>query len=254
MAANTANTDPIYSRAGAMGQSMILKAAATTDYTGVSPYTREVFASDATNGGFIQRIRFKALGTNAATVARIFINRGGSNTNFAPAPVAPTSTPSASGGVLQTGNYYAMVIAIGPNGQQSVIGAFSTAAAVTGPTGSISWAFTAVAGATSYRIYVSPFSTGTTYATFATRYFTTSASPYVQTTSSEMGTFDDPTVGNQYLYGELSLPATTASATVSTPEVDYPMNLALPPGYEVYVGIATAVVAGWVATGVGGVY
>jgi hypothetical protein len=250
-----ANSEPIYSKSGAFGQSMILKAAATTDYTGVSPYVREVFAGDATNGGYIQRLRFKALGTNVATVARIFVNRGGINTNFAVAPTAPTGTPSTTGGTMLTGNYYACVIAIGPGGSQSVIGAFSTVAAVTGPTGSIAWTWTAVPGATSYRLYVSPWSTATTYATYATRYVSSATNSYTQTTMiGEIGTFDDPTVGNQFLYGEISLPATTASAAVATVDIDYPLNMALPPGYEVYVGIATAVAAGWLVTGIGGVY
>jgi hypothetical protein len=249
-----ANSDPIYSRLGAMGQSMILKAAAA-DYNGVSPYNREVFASDATNGGYIQRLRFKALGTNVATVARVYINRGGINTNFAVAPTAPGGTPSAAGGTMLTGNYYACVIAIGPGLSQSVIGAFSTVVAVTGPTGSIAWTWTAVPGATKYRLYVSPWSTATTYATYATRYVESVTNSYSQTSMiGEIGTFDDPTVGNQFLYDEVSLPATTLSATIATTTVDYPMNMALPPGYEVYVGLGTAVAAGWSVVGIGGAY
>lgn len=36
------------------------------------------FTSDSTNGGYVQKIRFRALGTNAsATVARVWINNGG---------------------------------------------------------------------------------------------------------------------------------------------------------------------------------
>lgn len=38
-----------------------------------------VFTADATYGGFVSRIRFRAAGTNIATVARIFINNGSSN-------------------------------------------------------------------------------------------------------------------------------------------------------------------------------
>jgi hypothetical protein len=250
------NNDPIYSRVGAIGQSMILKAAATADYTGVSPYVREVWAGDATNGGYLQRLRFKALGANVATVARVYINRGGINTNFAVAPTAPAGTPSAAGGTMLTGNYYGVVIAIGPGGSQSVIGAYSTVVAVTGPTGSISWTWTAIPGATKYRLYISPWSTATTYATYATRYVESATNSYSQTSMiGEIGIFDDPTVGNQFLYGEVSLPLiSAASATAGFADIDYPMNLAMPPGYECYVGIATAVAAGWVVTGIGGVY
>jgi hypothetical protein len=42
-----------------------------------------VFTADATNGGYVQRIRFRAAGTNVATVARIFINNGSSNSTIA---------------------------------------------------------------------------------------------------------------------------------------------------------------------------
>lgn len=59
---------------------------------------------------------------------------------------------------------------------------------------------------------------------------------------------------NNTFYGEISLPATTAIATAATVEIDYPMNFALPPGFRIYVGLATAVSAGWVVTPIGGEY
>lgn len=253
-----ANTAPIFSKIADIGQSMTLLNAATTDYTGVSPYVREVFSSDLTNGGFVQRLRFKSKGANVATVARIYINRGDVNTNFAIAPTAPSGTPSATGGAMLTGNYYGMIIAIGPAGAQSIIGAYSTVVAVSSATGigSIAWTWTAVPGATKYRLYVSPWSTATTYSTFSTRYVESITNSYSQITMiGEVGTFDDPTVGNQFLYGEISLPLiSAASATAGFADIDYMMNLALPPGYKVYVGIATTVASGWIVTGIGGNY
>lgn len=42
-----------------------------------------VFTSDATNGGFVQRLRFRAAGTNTATVARVFVNNGSTNATIA---------------------------------------------------------------------------------------------------------------------------------------------------------------------------
>ena len=42
-----------------------------------------VFTADATNGGFVQRVRFRAAGTNIATVARVFINNGSTNATIA---------------------------------------------------------------------------------------------------------------------------------------------------------------------------
>lgn len=73
----TANPNPIFSRVGAIGGigSTTLTTAAA-DYTGISANNSLIFTADASNGGFVQRIRFKALGTNAVTVARVYINNG----------------------------------------------------------------------------------------------------------------------------------------------------------------------------------
>ena len=80
----TVNTDPIYSRRGAVANNGTtgmnqLVTAASTDYTGIDADTSLIFTADATNGSFIQRIRFKAGGTNTASVARIYINNGSTN-------------------------------------------------------------------------------------------------------------------------------------------------------------------------------
>ena len=48
----------------------------TKDLTSGTIYL--VFSADTTNGGYVQRIRFRTLGTNSnATVCRIWINNGG---------------------------------------------------------------------------------------------------------------------------------------------------------------------------------
>lgn len=145
------NQYPIFSRQGevssntgvattaAMAQTITT---ATADYTGVSANHKKVFTADATNGGFVQRLRFKAIGTNVASVARIYLNNGGINTVAA----------------------------------------------------------------------------------------------------------------NNSFYGEQSLPATTAINTASTVDIDYPMNIALNPGFTVWVGLGTTVAAGWVVTAIGGEY
>lgn len=243
------NNDPIYSRRGAITRAVLLTTAAA-DYTGKSPYNKEVFAADATNGSFLQRLRFKALGTNIATVARIYLNDGDHQEDFGSAIGAPTGTPSASGGTIQSGTYYALIMAVDEKGRMTPIGTISTGVAVTGPTGSIAWSWTAQAGAVSYRIYVG----NVNAATALNRYFTSATNSYSQTSMYINGTYDDPTVGNNKFYGEISLPATTASATAATVDIDYPMNFALPPGWEVYVGLGTTVVAGWMVTPIGGDY
>jgi len=72
-----ANTTPIYTRVGDIewATSALTAANTTTDLTSGTIYL--VFTSDATNGGYVQRIRFRTLGSNSnATVARIWINNG----------------------------------------------------------------------------------------------------------------------------------------------------------------------------------
>jgi len=79
------NIDPIYSRAGscsnnnATGMNQLVLNAAN-DYTGIDADVSLIFTADATNGSFVQGIKFKAGGTNIATVARIYINNGGAAT------------------------------------------------------------------------------------------------------------------------------------------------------------------------------
>lgn len=142
-----ANTNPIFSLSGdvsynsSVGMSQAVTAAAN-DYTGIGANNTLCFTADATNGSYVSRIRFKATGTNVASVARIFINNGATNA----------------------------------------------------------------------------------------------------------------TATNNAFYGEISLPATTASATAATIEIDYPLGFALPAGFRLYWGLATAVAAGWVATVIGGKY
>lgn len=93
-----ANTAPIYSLLGDIqwGATAITTQNTAKDGTGT---VLTAFTADATNGGFVQRIRFRPAGTNIPTVARIFINNG--STNATPANnilwdeiTLPTSTLS----------------------------------------------------------------------------------------------------------------------------------------------------------------
>jgi hypothetical protein len=70
------NIQPIYSRIGDIqwSTSAVLTSNATTDLTSGTTYL--VFTADSTNGGYVQKIRFRPLGTNVATVARVWINNG----------------------------------------------------------------------------------------------------------------------------------------------------------------------------------
>lgn len=141
------NSEPIYTRVGDLssngstGMASTLTTA-TGDYTGASANHVLVFTADATNGGYVQKLRFTAIGTNTASVARIYINNGSANT----------------------------------------------------------------------------------------------------------------TASNNSIFGQVSLPATTAINTAATVEIDYPMGVALNPSFRIYVGLGTTVAAGWVCVAVGGKY
>ena len=139
-----ANPNPIFSRVGAVSLGTAITAV-VTDYTGIGANNVILsYTADGTNGGFVQRIRFKAAGTNAVSVARIYLNNGSTNA----------------------------------------------------------------------------------------------------------------TAANNTFYGEISLPATTASVTAATVDVDYALNIALPPGYRIVVGISatTTLASGWVPTVIAGQY
>ena len=75
------NVQPIYSTTADIQWSTatVLAANTTTDLTSGTIY--QVFSADTTNGGYVQRIRFRGLGTNAATVARVWLNNGGDTTD-----------------------------------------------------------------------------------------------------------------------------------------------------------------------------
>jgi hypothetical protein len=70
------NTTPIFSKAGDIqwNDSPIVTANTTTDLTAGTSYL--IFTADATNGGYIQKLRIRALGTNIGTVMRVWINNG----------------------------------------------------------------------------------------------------------------------------------------------------------------------------------
>ena len=62
------------------------------------------------------------------------------------------------------------------------------------------------------------------------------------------------TAANNSLFIQVSLPATTASASAATSHIEIPFNIQLPAGYKIYWVIGTTVAAGWIATAHGGDY
>jgi len=147
MAIADSNKQPIYTLGGdnSVDSGTTMAPTFTTaaaDYTGATATHNKLVFTAGANGSYVQRLRFKAIGTNTASVARIFINNGSANT----------------------------------------------------------------------------------------------------------------TAANNVFYGEITLPATTASAVGATIEIDYPMEFALTPDFRIYVGLGTTVAAGWVCFAVAGEY
>jgi hypothetical protein len=75
-----ANIQPIYSRLADVQWATDIVQSANTTTTLTSGTIYPVFTADTTNGGYVQRIRFRPLGSNAATVARVWINNGSDTT------------------------------------------------------------------------------------------------------------------------------------------------------------------------------
>jgi hypothetical protein len=253
------NATPIYSKVGDIQGSIILTQAAG-DYSGANSNNTIVFQSDSTNGGYLQRLRFKALGTNVATVARIYINEGyPALANTASLPGQPTATVNntAGSGSLQIGNYYAVVQAIDGYGIPTAFSPESSVATTTSNTANIVYTWNGSSGATSYRLFVGPSANGEVI------YFNTSGNTTTYTVSNVYPSLATNTpaqgqpkdfVSVNMLYGEVSLPATTATNTAATVDIDYPMNIALPPSYHVLVGLGLSVAAGWTVTAIAGKY
>jgi hypothetical protein len=62
------------------------------------------------------------------------------------------------------------------------------------------------------------------------------------------------TASNNAKIGEVTLPATTASAIAAIPSLEFPFNRPLAPGYRILVTLGTAVAGGYAVTSFGGDY
>jgi hypothetical protein len=79
-----ANNQPIFTRQGDVQWtiSAMTTANTTKDLTSGTIYL--AYSADTTEGGYVQRIRFRPLGTNSnATVARVWLNNGNATTTAA---------------------------------------------------------------------------------------------------------------------------------------------------------------------------
>ncbi len=73
-----ANTQPIFSRVSDVQWNTAALTTANTAKDGTGT-VGSIFTADATNGGFVQKIVARPLGTNVATVLRVFVNNGAAN-------------------------------------------------------------------------------------------------------------------------------------------------------------------------------
>ena len=122
MAASDSNKTPIYSIQGdqSVNNSTTMPSTFTTaaaDYTGATATNNKLVYTAGANGGYVQRLRFKALGTNTASVARVFINNGSANTTaanntFYGEASLPATTASAVAATVEID--YAMNFAMRP--------------------------------------------------------------------------------------------------------------------------------------------
>jgi len=71
-----ANNQPIFSRIGDIQWANTVSVGNTATNINVGT-SYLVFTADNTSGGYVQRIRFRPLGSNIATVARVWINNAG---------------------------------------------------------------------------------------------------------------------------------------------------------------------------------
>ena len=76
-----ANTAPIFLRTQKLGY-ITTGTSANTAFDGTGTVAT-IFTADATNGSKIEKVKLKHMGTNVATVVRLFINNGSTNATAA---------------------------------------------------------------------------------------------------------------------------------------------------------------------------
>ena len=110
-----ANVQPIYTRVPDVQWTISAMTVANTtkDLTGGTIYL--AFTADTTNGSYVQRIRFRPLGTNnSATVARVWINNGSTTTTAANnALIDEITLPTTSNSELAAQSNYELPLNFG---------------------------------------------------------------------------------------------------------------------------------------------
>lgn len=120
------NISPIFSKVGDIQGGHTFTTQMTSGFSGSDANAATIWTSDATNGGYLQRIRFKATGTNVNTVARFFIYDGVSNYMFYGEMSLPSTTASSTFATNEMD--YNVGIAM-PPGYSMIVGLGTTVAA-----------------------------------------------------------------------------------------------------------------------------
>jgi hypothetical protein len=158
------------------------------------------------------------VGINTSTPDQaLTVNNGTMHVRMAP-PGSLAATPSASGGSLATLTYFYVAIALDAAGGTTVASNEVTAA-VTGPSGSVSLTWSAVTGASSYRVYRGTTTGGENV------FYTSATNSFIDTgAASTAGTVGSPTAsvvrfapnGNSWLVGgNVGIGTATPTATLT---------------------------------------
>jgi len=260
-----ANINPIFTRIADIQGGVLLSQAAfgvgaISEMFGQNANTVIVATSDVTNGSYFQKLRFKVTGTVVATVARIYINNGlGQHQPTSNVPQTLTGTPSGTGGFLLTQNLVAKVCSVDQWGVPSAFSTETGNVAVSSATGigSVLWNWNASSNSNTYILIVGPSSNSQEeyFLVQGANTFTQTVLPTLEV-SAKYASNGAIQLYNNFYIGDLSLPVVTGSLTTAMPEVDYPLNIALPPSWKIVVGLGTTtnVSNGWICTSVGGAY
>lgn len=134
-----ANTSPIFALTGdpssnnSTGMAAVFTTAAA-DYDGTTATHNKVVFTAGTNGARIVGLRFKAKGTNTASVARIFINNGASagtatNNSFFGEQSLPATTATATASTIDLDYIFPGGYLHLPSGFNLIVGLGTTVAA-----------------------------------------------------------------------------------------------------------------------------
>ena len=273
----TANTTPIYSQTPHVSWVAAITAANNT-YTGTGSITT-LFTAAATYGSFVRSIKAKAAGSCTASCLRIFIGNGSSNTTATNNSLyaefsLPTTTAIATAAtspeieiplnLALPGGYtlFAVLgtavsagwglVTVGGDYAANSINPLYTLTPVVGNSAAILTANNTYTGTGTIGTVFTAGANGGYLRSIKAKALGTNIASVVRVFLNNGGANSSAT--NNGLYAEFSLPITTSSALALLPEIEIPINVALPGSYTAFCVIGTTVAAGWNFTGVGGSY